>query len=95
MGYKIPRNTGSSDRRDLDIGSYSVARLNSCCDRLWQQTFVPLRTCLFIDGLDEYDGNQEDLLEQLSYGLHQVISKPVSQVAHGLFSNTDLGMRPA
>lgn len=39
---------------------WTISKLKQALRLLVEQTAIPLKLCLFIDGLDEYDDNQED-----------------------------------
>jgi hypothetical protein len=43
------------------VESYSLRQLQDAFTALIQQTSVPLKLCLFIDGLDEFDGDHEEV----------------------------------
>ncbi|CZR54072.1 uncharacterized protein PAC_03955 [Phialocephala subalpina] len=53
-------------RRDPDSfrnDSWTLKTLMGAFTTLLQQTEIPLKLCLFVDGLDEYDGDYNDIVE--------------------------------
>ncbi|KAI9690930.1 MAG: hypothetical protein M1822_008550 [Bathelium mastoideum] len=52
-------------RRRLDIQDPSLVELKEAFKILTAQTSMPLKICLFIDGVDEYDGDHVEFVEYL------------------------------
>lgn len=60
------RNGNSSDA----LGTWTVEDLRRALRRLASQTKVSVMLCFFIDGLEEYEGDQEDLINLLEELAH-------------------------
>jgi hypothetical protein len=52
-----------SEGKPATVGTLSLSRLTTAFRALVGQNFVPLDLCIFIDGLDEYEGPNRDILE--------------------------------
>ncbi|KAL2849870.1 hypothetical protein BJY01DRAFT_210429 [Aspergillus pseudoustus] len=50
----------------FDAESWDVDELKQAFDRLSQQTSLSAKFCFFIDGLDEYNGEEEDIIAVLT-----------------------------
>ncbi|KAL2060091.1 hypothetical protein VTL71DRAFT_9913 [Oculimacula yallundae] len=56
----------STDRLGAPVQSmapWTITELKECFSRIQTQTQLDLRICLFVDGLDEYEGDHEEVLE--------------------------------
>lgn len=56
----------SKDRLDAPVQNrapWTISELRVCFSRIKTQTQVDIRVCFFVDGLDEYDGDHEQVLQ--------------------------------
>jgi hypothetical protein len=51
------------DKAGIFEEQWTLRRLTEGLQRLVHQQFIPLRLCFFIDGLDEFNGNHEEIVE--------------------------------
>lgn len=69
--YQILRTTPGliplvcPDSEILEFEEWEMADLKAIFDRLCQQTSLSAKFCFFIDGLDEYSGEERELIETL------------------------------
>ncbi|KAE8441139.1 hypothetical protein EG329_005822 [Mollisiaceae sp. DMI_Dod_QoI] len=56
----VPVCTEPSDIDDR-LDDWNLAKLLKAFERLANQTLMPIKICLFVDGLDEYDGNHAEI----------------------------------
>lgn len=61
----FPTHCRYFSRRKLDNEDPSLGELNAAFQLLTAQTIMPLRLCLWIDGIDEYDGDHVELVQYL------------------------------
>jgi len=61
----FPTHSRQLSRRSLLVGEPSLAELKAAFSILMTQRVSSLHICLFIDGVDEYDGDHIELLEYL------------------------------
>ncbi|TVY80314.1 hypothetical protein LSUE1_G006860 [Lachnellula suecica] len=47
----------------IDAFAPTLAKVKRACMLLVKQTMVPMKFCFFVDGLDEYDGDHEEIAE--------------------------------
>lgn len=50
-------------QKPAELPAWTFKRLKKAFERLATQKLMPVKTCLFIDGLDEYDGKFPDIIE--------------------------------
>lgn len=75
-------------------GSWSISELRSCFYRLAQQTSSKTRLCVFIDGLDEFDGDHLVIVQTLvELSQSQIIKLCVSSRPWNVFE-ANLGQSP-
>jgi hypothetical protein len=79
----LPRQWAKQYNRHLDRTSndqeyWPLSKLKDAFNLLMEQKLVPLRMCLLIDGLDEYEGNWEEIAEFKSITLSGNIKVCVS-----------------
>ncbi|PMD33834.1 hypothetical protein L207DRAFT_535085 [Hyaloscypha variabilis F] len=60
---KWAKHYGNPAKVDQDPESWTLPRLIEAFEHLFQQASHELRFCLFVDGLDEYDGDSFDIID--------------------------------
>ncbi|KAI0379794.1 hypothetical protein F5Y04DRAFT_282589 [Hypomontagnella monticulosa] len=48
-----------------EVSGWNMSALDAAVEAICKQALVPLRICLFVDALDEYSGNHEDIVKFL------------------------------
>lgn len=81
------RLINGSIEKEPDI--WTVSKLKQALRLLVEQTAIPLKLCLFVDGLDEYDDDQED-----TDGCHQEIADLFRSIASNINIKICLSSRP-
>lgn len=61
----IPLVCPGSVMSKLEFEEWDMADLRACFDRLCQLTSLSAKFCFFVDGLDEYEGDERELIDTL------------------------------
>ncbi|MCJ1243135.1 hypothetical protein MMC30_000332 [Trapelia coarctata] len=86
--YAMLREMSASEIRNFALQSWSLQRLQEALQRLVALKDLPLKLCLFIDGLDEYESNKND------YDDHPYLIQLLTNLASSPYIKICVSSRP-